>query len=81
MLTFRVLNTHEKFMILDNSDGLWAALTLIKDPEKGLMWRKTMATKPDFLEGRVKWHDGEKRAKNFRPGGNSGRRVAIIQAR
>ena len=57
----------------DNGDGT------ITDLVTGLMWQKTTDARPDTLEGRITWYEGEEYAKNLRLGGYSDWRVPSIK--
>ena len=57
----------------DNGDGT------VTDLNTGLMWQKTTDARPDTLEGRITWYEGEEYAKNLKLGGYSDWRVPSIK--
>ena len=57
----------------DNGDGT------VSDLNTGLMWQKTTDARPDTLEGRVTWYEGEKYARKLRLGGYDDWRVPSIK--
>lgn len=57
----------------DNGDGT------VSDLNTGLMWQKTTDAKPDTLEGRVTWYEGEAYAQKLRLGDYDDWRVPGIK--
>ena len=57
----------------DNGDGT------VSDLNTGLMWQKTTDAKPDSLEGRITWYEGEDYAARLRLGGHDDWRVPSIK--
>ncbi len=57
----------------DNGDGT------VTDLNTGLMWQKTTAAKPDSLDGRITWYEGEETARNLRVGGYTDWRVPSVK--
>ena len=57
----------------DNGDGT------VSDLNTGLMWQKTTDARPDTLEGRVTWYEGEEYARKLRLGGCDDWRVPSIK--
>ena len=57
----------------DNGDGT------ITDLNTGLMWQKTTDARPDTLEGRYTWYEGEEYAKNLKLGGYSDWRIPSVK--